>query len=72
LIGTSSKFKPLLKLLATDTAPLDFNFQLSGFLDRMNFKWLDSDFKKKLEKRLSPRIKRKIEKQIEEVIESIR
>jgi len=72
LIGTSSKFKPLLKLLATDAAPLDFNFQLSGFLDRMNFKWLDSDFKKRLEKRLSPWIKRKIEKQIEEVIESIR
>lgn len=71
LLSESSKFRTLLRLLETKESSVEFEFKLSGLFETMNFKWLASDFKQKLEDLLSRNMERKIEKSIEEVIESI-
>jgi hypothetical protein len=50
---------------------LTFDFQLSGWLHGMNFKWLQSDFKRRIQNSIPNFIERSIEKNIETAIESI-
>lgn len=71
LLETSPKFKSLLKLLGKDFSFLDFDFQLSGISEAMNFKWLESDFKRELQNRIPDFIERRIERNIEKAIEAI-
>ncbi|UCC94884.1 MAG: hypothetical protein JSW40_08750 [Candidatus Omnitrophota bacterium] len=70
-LATSPKFRPLLRILGGEFSRLDFDFQLSGLLDRMNFKWLESDFKRRLQDSIPDFIERGIEKKVEGAIGSI-
>lgn len=71
LLGESSKFSRLLKLVGQDLNLLRFNFQLSGILHAINFQWLKSDLKKELQDKIPNFIERRIERGIEEAIESV-
>jgi len=71
LLKTSPKFQLLLALVDKDIPELTFNFQLSGVYKALNFKWLESDFKRKLQKILPGFIERGIEKKVERAIKSI-
>ena len=50
LLEQSPKLTPLLRLLDKELGSLCFDFQLSGMLHKMNFRWLQSDFKDRLQK----------------------
>ena len=67
----SAKLKRLIKYLDKDTSCLSFNFQLSGLMQTMNFKWLESDFKQVLEKILPAWLEQRIEKETEDIIKAI-
>lgn len=67
----SAKFRPLLNLLGKDFNNLIFDFQLSGNLHRMNFQWLQSDFKRKIQASIPHFIERKIDRDMENIIESL-
>ena len=69
LLAESSKFAALVKVLGSNTPSLTFNFQLSGILHRMNFQWLKSDLKKRLQDAIPDFIERKIEKNIEDIVD---
>ncbi|MFH1640681.1 MAG: hypothetical protein ABIA66_01820, partial [Candidatus Omnitrophota bacterium] len=71
LLNQSPKFSPLLKILQKELDQIAFDFQLAGNLHRMNFKWLKSDFKDKIQKAIPNFIERKIERNIEEFIEGL-
>ena len=71
LLQRSQKFTPLLNLLDTKPEFLDFNFQLSGDLHKMNFQWLRSDFKDELQRKIPNFVKRGLEKKAEKMFESI-
>ena len=71
ILETSPKFKSLLKLLGKEFSALDFNFQLSGSYNELNFKWLDSDFKEKLKERIPDFMERGIERKIKAITESV-
>lgn len=71
LLETSPKFKSLLRLLDKDSSSLNFDFQLSGLFQVMNFKWLESDFKRKLQDSIPGFIERGIERKMENSINSI-
>lgn len=70
LLSQSPKFAPLVRIIGSAPA-LSFNFQLSGLLHGMNFQWLRSDLKKKLQDSIPDFIERHIEKKIEEIIDSV-
>jgi len=71
LLEPSPKFTPLLRLLDKNLASLAFDFQLSGILHKMNFRWLESDFKKRLQEAIPHFIERRIDRAIEDAIKSI-
>lgn len=71
LLAESPKFTRLLKLVSPDLDALTFKFQLSGILDRMNFKWLKSDLKRELQERIPSFIERKIERDVQAAIEDV-
>jgi len=71
ILGTSPKFKSLLRLLGEDFTSLNFDFQLSGLFEKMNFKWQDTYFKKRLKKAVPGFIERGIERKVEREIKSI-
>ena len=71
LLKSSPKFTPLLRLVGKDLASFCFEFQLSGILDKMNFRWLQSDFKNRLQKAIPGFIERRIDENIEEAIQAI-
>ncbi len=71
LLENSDKFKPLLELLGKDVPIIDFDFQLSGLSESMNFKWMESDFKKRIQQRLPGFVERGIERKVEEAVTSI-
>ena len=48
---------------------LPFEFRLSGNLHRMNFQWMDSPFKRKIEQHLPAFIRRSIERKIDRDLE---
>lgn len=69
--GSSDKLKPLIRLLGNDLEDLDFDFQLSGIFNAMNFQWLKSDFKKKIQDAIPGFIERGIERKVEEAVEGL-
>jgi len=72
LLNSSAKFKRLLRMLGKENAQkVNFDFQLSGLFNSMNFKWLESDFKNRLKNLMPQGMERAIENRIEKVIESI-
>jgi len=71
LLGKSPKFTSLLKLLDAKQEMVKFNFQLSGNLHGMNFRWLESDFKDELQKAIPDFAKRGFEEKVGKIIESI-
>lgn len=71
LLSASGKFNALLGILGDGFDFLDFDFQLSGSLHRMNFKWLDSEFKTKLKSRIPDFIERGIERKVEGALQGI-
>lgn len=71
LLESSPKFTPLLRLVGKDLASFCFEFQLSGILHKMNFRWLQSDFKNRLQNAIPNFIERRIDKNIEEAIQAI-
>ena len=71
LLETSPKLKSLLALLEEDFSYLSFDFQLSGLMQAMNFKWLDSDFKRKLRESIPGFVQKGMEEKVEGIIESI-
>jgi hypothetical protein len=71
LLQKSAKFKPLLRLLDKNQDLVKFNFQLSGKLSGMNFKWLESEFKEDLQKGIPNFAKKGFEVKISKAIESI-
>jgi len=71
MLKESRKFIPLINIAGRDAESFNFDFQISGLLNAMNFKWLESDFKSKLQSSMPGFIERKIERNIEEAIESI-
>ncbi len=70
LLGESRKFRPILKIFDEDVTALVFDFQLSGQQDAMNFQWLPSEHKRKIQERIPDFIERIIERNIDEMIES--
>ncbi|MFZ2385582.1 MAG: hypothetical protein WBE75_05200 [Candidatus Omnitrophota bacterium] len=71
LLKGSPKFTPLLNLLNKKISVLNFNFQLSGELNDMNFQWLQSDFKDELQKAIPDFAEAGFEEKVEGIIESI-
>lgn len=71
LLKDSDKFKPLLGILGKDVPVIDFDFQLSGVQEAMNFQWLESDFKSRLRRLLPGFVERGIERKVEEAIKDI-
>lgn len=68
LLNESRKFRPLLRSFEKDEA-LNFGFQLSGNQHALNFQWLPSDVKEKIQQRIPDFIERKIERRIDESLE---
>lgn len=69
VLRESRKFRRLLSLLRKDDpAYLQFDFQLSGLLHGMNFKWLESHFKRELQRRIPNFIERRLEQGIEDLL----
>ncbi|MFH1767862.1 MAG: hypothetical protein ABH858_01705 [Candidatus Omnitrophota bacterium] len=71
LLKDSPKFRRLINYLNPDTPSLVLDFQLSGSLGAVNFKWLDSDFRRKIKKLIPDFIERQLEGKVEENIRSI-
>jgi hypothetical protein len=67
----TSKFRSLARSLDEDITSLSLDFQLSGLFNTMNFQWLDSLFKEKMQDRIPNFIERGIEKRLEIFIQSI-
>lgn len=71
LLKGSPKFTPLLGMLNRNVSVLNFNFQLSGRLNDMNFQWLRSDFKDQLQKAIPDFAEAGFEEKLQNAIESI-
>jgi len=69
LLSESPKFKPVLKMFKKDNSHLDFDFRLSGNVDTMNFQWVPSEVKKKIQTRIPDFIERKIERNIDSLMD---
>ncbi len=66
LLGQSRKGKRILKLFKTEVPYLDFNFKLSGSQDAVNFQWVPSDVKTRIQGYIPDFIERKIERNIDQ------
>jgi len=71
VLKTSPKFNLLLALISGKTDSLSFDFQLSGLSKALNFKWMESEFKRKIKKMLPGFVERGLEKKIEKATDSI-
>jgi len=69
LLGESPKFKSILTIFDEDNDRLDFDFRLSGNVDTMNFQWVPSEVKKKIQTRIPDFIERKIERNIDSLMD---
>ncbi|MCK5493186.1 MAG: hypothetical protein KAJ14_08755, partial [Candidatus Omnitrophica bacterium] len=69
VLEASPRFKLILKLLGKDFTDLGFDFQLSGLLHDINFKWLDSYFKKRVRDSIPDFIERGLERKIDNIIQ---
>jgi len=71
LLMNSPKLKKIFNYFDKEVPFLKFDFQLSGFFQTMNFKWLESGFKQFLKDLLPYRVKSKLEEATEKIIKSI-
>lgn len=71
LLEESNKLTPLLDLLGKDFESLAFDFQLSGNFQKINFKWLDSEFKRKIHSSIPDFVERSIDQSVDKAIESL-
>ena len=69
LLRRSPKFKPVLKMFEEDEPYLGFDFQLSGNMSAMNFQWLPSEVKSKIQARIPDFIERSIERNVDAMME---
>lgn len=69
LLGESPKFRPILKIFGDDVPIVVFDFQLSGRQDAMNFQWLPSEHKRRIQERIPDFVERIIERNVDEMIE---
>ena len=65
LLSKSPKFSQLMKTYDKETEFLDFDFRLSGNVDAMNFQWLPSELKRRIQGQIPDFIERKIERDID-------
>jgi hypothetical protein len=65
LLNESPKLKRIMALFEKDVDSLTFDFQLSGLQSRMNFQWLQSEFKQRIQDRIPNFIERRIEQAID-------
>ncbi|MBN1870458.1 MAG: hypothetical protein JW847_07795 [Candidatus Omnitrophica bacterium] len=70
LLGKSPKFKPILKIFKDDDPYLGFDFQLSGNMNTMNFQWLPSEVKRRIQTRIPDFIERLIEKDVDAMMDA--
>ena len=70
LLRESPKFKPVLKMFEGDDSHLGFDFQLSGNMGSMNFQWLPSEVKTKIQARIPDFIERLIEKDVDAMMDT--
>jgi len=68
VLRESPRFTPLLRMFEKSVPSLIFDFQLSGDLENMNFKWLQSHFKRRIRQRIPDFIERKIQHGIEAIL----
>jgi hypothetical protein len=68
LLETSPKFRPILQRFPQENA-FGFDFQLSGRQEAMNFQWLDSELKQKIQAWIPNFIERHIERNIDKSLE---
>ena len=68
LLAQSPRLAQILKIFPDDMPFLDFDFQLSGNIEAMNFQWLSSEIKQKIEQRIPNFIEHRIETQIDQSI----
>ena len=64
-IAESDNFRPILKFFEPGTAFLDFDFQISGPFETMNFRWLPNWTKERIRQRIPDFIERIIERKVE-------
>lgn len=69
LMYSSPKLRAILKMFDRETQSVDFDFQLSGGHDALNFQWLDSESKRRIQKRIPNFIERIIERRIDASME---
>ena len=72
LLRASPDFQALFKALKQDYPELEFKFQLSGPSRAINFKWLKSDFRKRLREKTPAFIQKDIEKKVEDIIRDMK
>ncbi|MDD5614256.1 MAG: hypothetical protein PHQ54_04200 [Candidatus Omnitrophica bacterium] len=68
VVAESVKLRPLMKILENELDYLVFDFQLSGFKNAVNFKWLESDFKDRLRRSIPGFIERGLERRVEDIL----
>ncbi len=68
ILKESPKFRPILKMFSSDLSHLPFKFQLSGNQDSVNFYWMDSFTKRKIQDKIPNFIERRIEKGINRMV----
>lgn len=71
LLQRPAKFRPLLRLVGKNVDALTFEFRLSGNLNKMNFLWLESDFKRKLRAAIPGFMENAVERKIEESLQPL-
>ncbi|MCR4336959.1 MAG: hypothetical protein NUV91_04050, partial [Candidatus Omnitrophica bacterium] len=69
LLKKSLRFRPILGMFEKDVSSLEFKFQLSGNFHQMNFQWLPSESKKRIQERIPDFIERIIESRIDSMIQ---
>ncbi len=69
ILQESPKFRAILRMFEQDIPSLFFDFQLSGNQDAMNFKWLQSEFKQRIQDRIPNFVERMIDRKIDTILE---
>lgn len=67
LLQESPKLRRLLNGLGVDVPSLTFDFRLSGKQQSMNFQWLQTDFKKRIQANMPNILEWKIEKDLDDI-----
>jgi hypothetical protein len=64
----SSKFRPILRLFRSRSDLIPLKFQLSGHSESVNFHWMDSPVKTRIQQKIPNFIERKIERGIDRMV----